>query len=145
MANGRMDLRTLPIASLKPFAHNPRIHPDSAINKLMKSIEAYGWTNPVLINGDMTVLAGHARLKAAQKIGLTEVPVIVLDIPPELVPANVIADNKIQDETDWDLPQLKDLLEELDTGDFDMDMTGFLELERENLMTQFHVLDLDRE
>jgi len=133
-----VELQTIPIKSLRPFARNPRTHPDSAIAKLVKSIETYGWTNPVLVNKDMTVLAGHARLKAAQKLGMKDVPVIVLDIPDEYAAAYVIADNRIQDETSWDLPTLKDILQELDTGAFDMEATGFSEDEIEKMMTAVH-------
>jgi len=130
-----MELKTIAITSLKPFQRNPRAHPDSAIKKLVKSIETYGWTNPILVNKDMTVLAGHARLKAAQEMGFKEVPIIILDIPDNYVAGYVIADNRIQDETDWDLPTLKDLLQELDDGSVNMELTGFDEHEIEMLMT----------
>lgn len=133
-----MELTALKVADLKPFERNPRVHPDSAIEKLVTSIRAYGWTNPILVNKDNTVLAGHARIKAAEKMGVGEVPAVVLDIPDELVAAYVIADNRIQDETDWDTPALKDLLQDLDTGAFDMELTGFDETELEQLFTQYH-------
>ncbi len=134
----KIELKTVAIDSLKRFDRNPRIHPDSAIQKLMKSIEGFGWTNPILVNKDGTVLAGHARLKAAEAMNITEVPAVILNIPDHLVAAYVIADNRLQDETDWDMPVLKDLLGDLDTGDFDMDLTGFLANELETLMTSVH-------
>jgi len=134
-----MKLKTVKITELKPHQKNPRQHPDSAIAKLTRSIQEFGWTNPVLVSKDGVVLAGHARLKAAEKAGITEVPVIYLDLEGAKADAYLIADNKTQDLTDWDLPLLKDLLQELDTGEFDLTVTGFNEDEIEGLMTQFHV------
>ena len=109
-----MNLKTVKIAELKPHPKNPRQHPDSAIAKLTRSIQEFGWTNPVLVSKDGFVLAGHARLKAAENAGITEVPVIQLDLEGAKADAYLIADNKTQDLTDWDLPLLKDLLQELD-------------------------------
>ena len=134
-----MNLKTVKIAELKPHPKNPRQHPDSAIAKLTRSIQEFGWTNPVLVSKDGFVLAGHARLKAAENAGITEVPVIQLDLEGAKADAYLIADNKTQDLTDWDLPLLKDLLQELDTGEFDLTVTGFDTDEIEGLMTQFHV------
>ncbi len=140
-----MEIEIVKINKLKPHPKNPRIHPDSAIDKLVKSIKEYGWTNPVLVSKDGFVLAGHARLKAAEKAGLDEVPVIYLPLSGSKAEAYMIADNKLQDETDWDFPKLKDLLQELDTGEFDIEITGFDENEIENLMTQFFNPDEQKE
>lgn len=134
-----MEIKTIKVSQLKPHPKNPRIHPDSIIEKLQKSIKEFGWTVPILATEDNFVIAGHARLKAARKAGLTEVPVIYLPFNGSKAEAYMIADNRLQDETEWDFLKLKDLLEELDTGDFDMAMTGFDLKEIEDLMTQFHV------
>jgi len=134
-----MEIKTVKINELKPHPKNPRVHPDSAIDKLVRSIKEYGWTNPVLVSADGYVLAGHARLKAAEKAGIEEVPVIYLPLEGAKAEAYLIADNRLQDETDWDLPKLKDLLQELDTGEFDLELTGFDMGEIEDLMTQFYV------
>jgi len=134
-----MEIKTVKINELKPHPKNPRVHPDSAINKLVRSIKEYGWTNPVLVSADGYVLAGHARLKAAEKAGIQEVPVIYLELEGAKAEAYLIADNRLQDETDWDMPKLKDLLQELDTGELDLELTGFDMDEIEDLMTQFHV------
>ncbi len=133
-----MNVKTVKITSLKPHPRNPRQHPEGALNKLVKSIKEFGWTNPVLVSKDGYVLAGHARLKAAEKAGLTEVPVIYLDLEGAKADAYLIADNKIQELTDWDLPALKDILQDLDDGQFDLTLTGFDEKEIEQLMTQFN-------
>ncbi len=140
-----MEIKTVKINELKPHPKNPRVHPDSAIDKLVRSIKEYGWTNPVLVSADGYVLAGHARLKAAEKAGISEVPVIYLPLEGAKAEAYLIADNRLQDETDWDLPKLKDLLQELDTGEFDIELTGFGMDEIEELMTQFHVPEEKKE
>jgi DNA modification methylase len=136
-----MEIKTVKINELKPHPKNPRVHPDSAIDKLVRSIKEFGWTNPILVSADGYILAGHARIKAAEKAGISEVPVIYLPLEGAKAEAYLIADNRLQDETDWDLPKLKDLLQELDTGEFDLELTGFDMGEIEDLMTQFHVLE----
>ena len=138
-----MQVKTVKISELKPHPKNPRVHPDSAIEKLERSIKEFGWTNPILVSADGYILAGHARLKAAKQAGLKEVPVIHLPLEGAKAEAYMIADNRLQDETDWDLPKLKDLLQELDTGEFDIELTGFDIGEIEDLMTQFAPIDLD--
>jgi len=114
-----------PIADLKPFAGNPRNHPPEAIDKLVKSIEHFGWTNPVLVDQSGRVLAGHARLKAAEKAGLKTVPVIRLPLSGKDAELYVIADNKTQELTEWDWPKLGDLFGTLDTGELDLELSGF--------------------
>ena len=140
-----MEIKTVKITDLKPHPRNPRIHPESAITKLVKSVQEFGWTNPILVSKDGYILAGHARLKAAEKAGLKEVPVIYLSLAGDKALAYMIADNKLQDETDWSYPDLKDLLQELDTGAFDIELTGFGMEEIEELMTQFHVPEIKRD
>jgi len=136
-----MEVIKVPIENLKLHPKNPRVHPDSAINKLAKSMREFGWTNPILASEEGFVLAGHARLKAAKKAGIKEVPVIFLPLRGVKAEAYMIADNKLQDETDWDLPKLKDLLQELDIGDINIDITGFEHSDIEELMAQFYEPD----
>jgi len=134
-----MEVKTVKISELKPHPKNPRVHPDSAIDKLVRSIKEFGWTNPILVSADGYILAGHARLKAAEKAGIEEVPVIYLPLEGAKAEAYLIADNRLQDETDWDYEKLKDLLQELDTGEFDIELTGFDIDEIEDLITQLHI------
>jgi site-specific DNA-methyltransferase (adenine-specific) len=133
-----MNVEMVAISDLKPHPGNPRLHPDSAINKLVKSIKEFTFTNPVLLSADGIVLAGHARLKAAEKAGLTEVPVIRLPLSGAKADAYMIADNRLQDETEWDLVALKDILSILDTGELDLELTGFDLEEIEDMMTAEH-------
>jgi len=133
-----MKIETVNINSLKPHPKNPRIHPDSALEQLTKSIKEYGWTNPILVSKDGYVLAGHARLKAAEKAGLTEVPIIRLPLSGAKAVAYMIADNKLQDLTDWDFLKLKDLF---DTGGLNMEFTGFDFKEIKDLITDIPRFD----
>jgi ParB-like chromosome segregation protein Spo0J len=135
-----MELKQVNISDLKPHPKNPRKHPDSALGKLKKSIKEFGFTNPVLVSEDGFILAGHARLKAAEKAGLTQVPVIELPLSGAKADAYMIADNKLQDLTEWDIPTLDDLLQELSIGDIDLELTGFSMDEIERLTTG---VDLD--
>ena len=140
-----MEIKKVKISELRPHPKNPRVHPDSAIEKLERSIKEFGWTNPILVSADGYILAGHARLKAAEKAGIEEVPVIYLPLEGEKAEAYLVADNRLQDETDWDYEKLKNLLQELDSGKIDLELTGFDMDEIEDLMTQFRPLDLDDE
>jgi hypothetical protein len=108
---------------------NPRQHPEFAVGKLVKSIEEFGWTNPVLLDADGRVIAGHARLKAAQKSGITEVPTIMLPFKGAKADAYLIADNRLQQDTMWEPLILKDLFEQLSKFDLDMTLTGFEQIE----------------
>lgn len=137
------EYRMVPIDELKEHPQNPRIHPNSAVDKITKSIEHFGFTSPILASKDGYILAGHARKKASIKAGAKEVPVIFLPLEGEDALAYLITDNRIQEETEWDMPVLKDLLQEIDTGAFDLELTGFDMPEIENLMTQFHVEEFD--
>lgn len=140
-----MAVEMVAVADLKPHPNNPRVHPDSAINKLVRSIREFGWTNPVLLSADGIVLAGHARLKAAEKAGLTEVPVIRLPLSGAKADAYMIADNRLAELSDWSMPELKDALELLDASNFDLEATGFDMHEIELMMTAFHVDEAEPE
>lgn len=120
-----IQIETVKISDIKPHPKNPRVHPDSALEKLSKSIKEFGWTNPVLLSSDGVILAGHARVKAAERLGYKEIPAVRLPFAGAKADAYLIADNKLQDETDWDTSLLRDLIGELDTGLFDLELTGF--------------------
>lgn len=134
-----MIIETVKISDLKPHPGNPRVHPDLALERLTRSIQEFGWTNPILVSEDGFILAGHARLKAAEKAGLAEVPIIRLPLKGAKAEAYMVADNRLSELTEWDFPKLKDILESLDTGAFNIEVTGFSEEEIKELMTQFHI------
>jgi DNA modification methylase len=128
------------VNELNPAAYNPRHMDEKEFAKLKLSIAEYGLVQPIVWNERTgNVVGGHQRLKACIDIGLETVPVVVVDYDEQKEKGANIALNKIEGE--FDTAKLKDLLEELDTGDFDMWLTGYDEEELENLMTQFHVED----
>ena len=140
-----MIIETIPIEKINPARYNPRrdLRPgDSEYEKLKKSIMAFDLVEPLVWNKlSGNLIGGHQRLKILQELGYTEAVVSVVDLPEHREKALNLALNKIQGE--WDLPCLKGLLEELDTGEFDIEITGFDDKEIENLMTQFHVEDTE--
>ena len=103
------------VETLIPFARNPRTHSDAQVAKLAASIVEFGWTNPVLVDGSHGIIAGHGRLAAARKLGLTEVPVIELGhLSPSQKRAYVIADNRLALDAGWDEEMLAAELAERD-------------------------------
>ncbi len=141
-----MDIRKTKIDSLRPALYNPRkdLQPgDPEYQKIKRSIEEFGYVDPIIINKDMTVIGGHQRLKVLKEMGYTEIDCVVVDLDETKEKALNLALNKIQGE--WDFFKLKDLLEELDTGEFDIEITGFDSKEIEDLMTQFYVEDIASE
>ncbi len=130
-----MKIKTAKIEDLNPAPYNPRVHPEKAISRLKASIERFGYTNPVLVQkGTNTIIAGHARVEAAKQAGLDEVPVIYLDFDDVTAKAYNIADNRLAELTEWDFPKLKDLITEIDTGAFDIELTGFSEAELKGII-----------
>ena len=114
------------IASLQPYERNTRIHSDSQVDLLVRSIQEYGWTVPVLVDEQNVVIAGHGRIEAAKRMGLDKVPTIRLgDLTPEQVRAYRIADNRLTDLGEWDTGLLAQELSALKELDFDLELTGF--------------------
>lgn len=121
------------VDDLIPYERNPKIHTDKQIMQLANSIKQWGWTIPILIDEENTVLAGHGRLFAAQLLGLKQVPTMLAKgWTEEQKKSYIIADNKLSI-ADWDEELLKLEIEELKSGDFDLSLTGFDEGELLNL------------
>jgi len=113
------------IGDLKPFPGNPRRHPEDQIARLMRSIERV-WTNPILIDETRTILAGHARLEAAERLGRSEVPTLTIaGLSAAEKRAVVIADNRLPEQAVWDFDLLREHFKELIDLDFDVELTGF--------------------
>ena len=126
---------TWPVEKLIPYARNARTHSDEQVAQIAASIAEFGWTNPILAGADGIVIAGHARLQAARKLGMTEVPVIVLDHLNETQRrALVLADNRLALNAGWDEAMLRVELESLQDGDFNLDVVGFSDAELEELL-----------
>jgi DNA modification methylase len=124
-----------PIDKLIPYARNARTHSDAQVAQVAASIIEFGWTNPILVGGDGVIIAGHARLAAARKLGMTDVPVIVLDhLTPTQRRALVLADNRLALNAGWDEEMLHVELESLEEEGFDLDLAGFTGEEIEELL-----------
>jgi site-specific DNA-methyltransferase (adenine-specific) len=118
------------VGDLTPYARNARTHSDEQVAQIAASIKEFGWTNPILIDGDKGIIAGHGRLKAAMRLGLEEIPAIELSHLTEIQKkALIIADNKLALNAGWDNELLSLELEELELEGLDLSLTGFGEEE----------------
>lgn len=114
------------IDKLKPYPNNARTHNKKQIEKIAKSIKEFGFINPVIVDKDYGIIAGHGRVLGALELGMTEVPCIfVEDLTEEQKRAYIIADNKLALDAGWDYDLLKIEIEELNDLDFDVSLTGF--------------------
>jgi DNA modification methylase len=121
--------------ALVPFVRNPRMHPDWQIAQIAASIMEFGFVNPILVGADGVLIAGHGRLLAAQRLGLPQVPVIVLGHLSEVQRrALVVADNRIAENAAWDEELLRSILEELREEGYDLDVVGFSDDELAELL-----------
>lgn len=122
------------IPELTPYARNARTHSKEQVAQIAASIKEWGWTIPILINGDNTIIAGHGRVMAARQLGMKEVPCIVAEGWTDAqMRAYVLADNKLAENAGWDDEILKAEIEELTGLGFNIDLTGFSEEELEKL------------
>ena len=113
------------VEELIPYARNSRTHGNEQLAQLAGSIREFGFTNPVLLDGANGILAGHAQVLAARKLGMTEVPCIELGYLTRQRRAYIIADNKLALNAGWDTELLKLELEDLRLGGFDLSLGGF--------------------
>jgi DNA modification methylase len=114
------------VAKLIPYAANSRTHSDAQVAQIAASIKEFGWTNPILVSGDNSIIAGHGRLMAARKLEMEEVPVIVLDhLSKAQQRALVIADNQLAMNAGWDMNMLKAEIEDLNLENFNLELLGF--------------------
>lgn len=132
-----LEIEYRPIGGLIPYARNSRTHSDDQIAQIAASIKEFGFTNPVLMDGENGIIAGHGRVMAAKKLGLKEVPTIAL---PHLSEAQkrayVIADNKLALNAGWDAELLKIEIGDLQSMDFDLTLLGFTEGELADMLVE---------
>ena len=121
-----LSIEYLPVEDLKPYANNSRTHSDVQVEQICESIKEFGFTNPILIDENNGIIAGHGRLLAASKLGLNDVPAVRLigltDIQKK---AYIIADNSLALNAGWNLELLNLEITELNDLGFNIDLLGF--------------------
>jgi ParB-like chromosome segregation protein Spo0J len=123
---GSLSIEQRSLDSLRPYAANARKHSEAQIDQIIASIREFGWTNPLLLDEDGGLIAGHGRLEAASRLGLTRVPTLTIaGLTEAQRRALVIADNKIALNAVWDTDLLASELKTLQDLNFDMDAVGF--------------------
>ena len=129
-----LEIITMKIADIHPYEHNPRNN-DAAVESVARSIQEFGFKNPILLDADHVIIAGHTRLRAAISLGMTEVPcVIATDLTPEQVKAFRIADNKTAEIAEWNYELLPLEIKDLQTSNFDLSLLGFDLTELEKML-----------
>jgi len=128
-----MKTKTVAADSLIPYIRNPRKN-SAAVDKVAASIKEFGWQQPIVVDKENVIIAGHTRLLAAQKLGMDKVPVHVADLSDAQAKAYRLADNRISEDADWDIDLLGLEIRELDDLGFDLDLTGFDNTELANLL-----------
>jgi len=130
-------IETRLVADLIPYASNSRTHSDAQVAQIAASIREFGWTNPILIDGDNAIIAGHGRLLAARKLGMEDVPAIILDhLSKAQQRALVIADNQLALNAGWDMDMLKAEIDDLNLEGFNLELLGFDERELANFILE---------
>jgi ParB-like chromosome segregation protein Spo0J len=119
-------IKTAQVADLIPYARNSRTHSDEQITQIAASIKEFGFLNPVIVDGENGIIAGHGRVMAAKKLGMTELPVVEAShLTDAQRRAYIIADNKLALNAGWDYEMLKVEFDELSSIGFDINLTGF--------------------
>jgi len=127
---------------LLPYARNARTHSDAQIAQIAASIVEFGWTNPIIIGMDDVIIAGHGRVMAARKLGMHEVPCIVMGhLSESQRRALVIADNKLALNSGWDEDMLSAEIQSLLDDNFDLKIAGFSENELSSFFDDEKVID----
>ena len=120
-----MQINNVAIGAVVPYARNPRRN-DAALSKVAASLQEFGWRQPIVVDAEMVVVAGHTRLEAARSLGMGEVPIhVATGLTPEQIKAYRLADNRVGQEAEWDQELLRLELGELESMDFALDLTGF--------------------
>jgi DNA modification methylase len=130
-----MKIEIADINSIQPYINNPRKLKDSAIDKVAMSIKEYGFRQPIVVDANRIIVVGHTRYRASKKLGLKEVPITIAEnLTQEQINAYRIADNRTNEEAEWDLELLKTEIKELELADFNLDLTGFDEDQLNNML-----------
>jgi ParB-like chromosome segregation protein Spo0J len=121
-----MELIKKKVSDLIPYINNSRTHSEEQVTQLVSSIKEFGFTNPILITPDNSIIAGHGRLEAVKKLQWQEVPCIIIKgLTKTQIKALILADNQIALNSGWDLDKLSLEIEGLKDDDFDLEILGF--------------------
>lgn len=128
------DMQLVPVSKLVPYVNNARTHSPEQVMKLRSSLREFGFINPIIIDRDYGIIAGHGRLLAAKEEGITEVPCVFVDYLTEAQKkAYILADNRMVMDAGWDEELLRVEIEALQGEAFDVSLTGFDEMELADL------------
>jgi len=130
-----MQIKLVEISNIKPYENNPRKLSEQAIQKVAMSLKEYGFRQPIVVDKNMVIVAGHTRYRASKKLGLKQVPISVIDnLSEEQINAYRIADNRTAEESEWDSELLKMEIKELEAKDFKLDLLGFNDEQLNNIL-----------
>ena len=136
-----MKVETVSIESLITYANNPRNN-EEAIEKVARSIDEFGWQQPIVVDENMVVIVGHTRLLAAKSLGLNEVPIHVADkLTDEQARAYRLADNRTNEYASWNMNLVGIELRELDDLGINIELTGFSNIELASLLIDPELID----
>ena len=134
MSKTTTEMQLVDINKLIPYVNNARTHNAQKINKLRSSLREFGFINPIIIDRDYGIIAGHGRILAAKEEGITEVPCVFVDYLTEAQKkAYILADNRMAMDAGWDEELLRVEIEALQGEAFDVSLTGFDEMELADL------------
>ena len=130
-----MNIIEIDISKLKNYSNNARTHSEEQLSQIMRSIQEFGFNDPIEVAQDFTILSGHARVEVAKRLGIQRLPVVKHDhLTGSKLRAYILAANKIQMNSAWDNDKLVLELEELKIDDFDLSLTGFIDSELDELL-----------
>jgi DNA modification methylase len=123
-----MNYKKIEISKLMPYENNARTHSEAQLNRIAESISEFGFINPILIDKEYGIIAGHGRMMAAKQLGIDKVPCLFVEhLSEEQKRAYIIADNKLALDAGWDYDILESEMKALQEMDFDLELTGFTE------------------
>jgi len=128
-----LKIEQIDIDKIIPYINNPRKNLNS--DKVASSIKEFGFQQPIVVDKDMSIIVGHTRYEAAKKLDLKTVPVVIADLPPLKAKAYRIADNRLNEDSEWDYNFLNIEFTDLLDNHYDLDSLGFNNQELENFIT----------
>jgi len=139
-----MKIEIVDINSIQPYKNNPRKISETAIDKVANSIKEFGFRQPIVVDKDKVIVVGHTRFNASKKLGLKEVPITVADnLNQEQINAYRIADNRTNEDAEWDYKLLQEEFSNLVDEKFNLELTGFNEDELKKYLAMEEDFEVD--